>query len=107
MVSRMTDCKESCWCKKFPRHYSEWYEALLPVLEKTQVLESMIKIHLDKYLKTNNDLQERTRKCEKVLFSRNPHKCPICLGKRVVDEREVNDCQACHATGIVWGWYAL
>ena len=81
----MTDCKESCWCKIYPHRFSEMYEAIQPLLSRIERLESTLKIHMEKSLKTQNMTHERVIKCEKVLFSRNPHKCPICKGKRVVE----------------------
>jgi len=112
----MTECKfEKCWCKNIPQKYSEMYEAMKPLHDmlydwdiedkraRLEKLESMFKIQMEKYTKTLNQTHERMLKCERVLFSKNPHKCPVCLGKRIVENREVDECVSCHATGIVWG----
>lgn len=89
----MTECKDKCWCKKYPRNFSDMYEALRPLHDS-----------LYEYVRTVDALNTRIGKCEKSLFSRNPHKCPICLGKRVVEYVDVvGECRTCNGTGIVWG----
>lgn len=82
----MAECKGDCWCKKYPVQFSEIYEATQPLWEALERLNG------------------RLQTVENVVLSPNPHKCPVCLGKRTVERRDVvNDCVTCDATGIVWG----
>lgn len=120
----MTECKDKCWCKKFPVRESDpddppllqgithmahkiehLYDGIEKCFERIELIdiaissdgriEDFVKQNVEKIHERIDKISKRVDKLSQARGDRMPFVCPRC--------RDLTDCDMCANTGLVWG----